>query len=777
MKERIKKIISEMTLEEKAALCSGKNFWYLKGLKRLEIPSVMVTDGPHGLRKQAGSSDHLGINESVAATCFPPAVAAASSWNLELLKKEGEAIGEEAAAEEVAVVLGPGVNMKRSPLCGRNFEYFSEDPFLAGEMSAAWVKGVQSRGIGTSLKHFAANNQEKARLVGNSVVDERALREIYLSAFEKTVKQAQPWTLMCSYNRINNVYSCENKWLLSDVLRDEWGFEGLVMTDWGAMNDRVKALEAGLELEMPGPDAYNDRKIAEAVRNGALEESVLDQAVERLLTLIFKASEVEKKDYNKQAHHALARQIAAQSCVLLKNEGMLPLDRQKNYAVVGAFAKHPRYQGAGSSRINPHSVDVPLDELSRLGIHCTYVPGYGMEDDAVQEMLLQEAKRVAQEADGVIVFAGLPASYESEGFDRTHLNMPESHNALIEAVSQVNSHVTVVLMCGSAVLMPWRDKVESILLAYLGGEAAGGACADVLGGRVNPAGRLAETFPLRMEDVPCFDTFATDAVDVEYRESIFIGYRYYDWAKKEVAYPFGYGLSYTTFSYDALEVEWDIQKGCGRAVVTVTNTGAFDGDEVVQIYVGKEESLIMRAPRELKGFSRVSLKAGETKTVSIPLDERSFSYFDTQEHAWRVEEGDYRIYAGASSRDLRLVSELTLCGKRPSCAPGYRMEEVHRDGRFAADQRQFAKLFGGSLPLTDCGKRTVNTRLGDVLADERGRQIFGGIIEAYCSAYQGEDEMSKMMQAMVMDMPLRGLALLGGADYAQLEKLLEEWNA
>lgn len=768
MKEKIKAFISEMTLEEKASLCSGKDFWYLKGIKRLGIPEIMVTDGPHGLRKQSGEADHLGINKSVKATCFPPAVTSGSGWDRENLYEMGKAIGEECIQEEVAVILGPGTNIKRSPLCGRNFEYFSEDPFLAGEMAAAWVNGVQSLGVGTSLKHFAANNQEKARLVSNSVIDERALREIYLSAFETVVKQAQPWTLMCSYNRINGVYSCENQWLLTRVLRDEWGFEGMVMTDWGAMNERVKALEAGLELEMPNSGVYNDRKIVEAVREGIIKEAVLDRAVERILMVILKSEEAKKKKYDQVKHHELAQKIAAESTVLLKNDGMLPLHKEASYAIIGAFAKTPRYQGAGSSKIIPHSIDGALEALMKMGMNCEYAPGYELNTEAVNQELIDEAAACAAQKDGVIVFAGLPDAYESEGFDRSHLHMPESHNALIEALIKVNRHVTVVLQCGSAVLMPWRDQVESIVLSYLGGEAAGSACAKVLTGEVNPSGRLAETFPISLEDTPCYDNFAKEGKDVEYRESIFVGYRYYDWAGKEVLYPFGYGLSYTEFTYEGMEVQWENAAGKGRVNVTITNSGDRAGSEVVQLYIGKEDSGVMRAPKELKGFYKVFLKPGESRTVELLLNKRSFSYYDIRESDWVMEDGDYQIYAAASSRDIRLKQNLNVKGKVVKRQPEYTVSQVMRNGKFAGTEVQFEKLFKSTLPLTPKSDIiTMNSTVQEALESESGRKSFGELVDESSKAFAGD-------RSMIMDMPLRGLTMFAGASIEEIERKIKE---
>ncbi len=761
MEEAIKKIIDHMTLEEKASLCSGKNFWKLKGIGRLGIPSIMVTDGPHGLRKQAGDADHLGLNVSVPATCFPTAVTSASSWDVGILYEMGEAIGEECVQEQVAVVLGPGVNMKRSPLCGRNFEYFSEDPFQAGEMAAAWVSGVQSKGIGTSLKHFAANNQEKARLVSNSIIDERALREIYLTAFEKTVKQAKPWTLMCSYNRINGEYSCENQWLLNTVLRKEWGFEGIVMTDWGAMNDRVKALKAGLELEMPGPSQYNDKQIVKAVRNKRLSVKVLDSAADRLITMALNAHKVQAKSYDAEAHHQIARKIASDSSVLLKNQGALPLSKGQSYGIIGAFAKTPRYQGAGSSKINPYRVDNILDALKEQKISYEYAPGYSLENDSIDPDLIQQAVDLAQSKERVVIFAGLPDSYESEGYDRNHLNMPESHNALIEAVAEVNENVTVVLFCGSPVLMPWRNRVKGILLSYLGGEAVGSGCVEVLFGDVNPSGHLAETFPLSLEDTPCYDNFGTDSLDVEYRESIFIGYRHYDRAGIEVAYPFGHGLSYTNFEYSDMKILWDQERKEGAVRLSVKNTGLIKGKEVVQLYIGKKDSAIVRAPKELRAFQKVSLNPGETKEVELKLDARSFSFYDVSIHDWAIEDGEYEIYAAASSRDIRLEGKLQV--------KGIVIRKVKE-----ASEIDFETLFKGKLPFIAKDKTiTVNTRVGDVLKSEKGKEFFGPLIDGYKSHFSSDDDAGRMMLSMLYDMPLRGLCMSGIISRGELERMVK----
>ena len=557
MKDIIK-LISQMTLEEKASLCSGLDFWHLKGIERLGIPSIMVTDGPHGLRKQAGSSDHVGLNDSVPATCFPTASALAASWNWELVYEVGQALGEECREEKVGVILGPGANIKRSPLCGRNFEYFSEDPYLTSEMAKSHINGVQSQGIGTSLKHYAVNNQEYRRMTIDAIVDERALREIYLTGYEIAVKEAQPWTVMCAYNKVDGIYCAENETLMTDILKEEWGHQGLVVTDWGAMNDRVAGLKAGIELEMPGAPNGNDALIVAAVQSGQLEEAVLDGAVERILTLIFQVEETHSEDftYDRQIHHDLARRVAGEGVVLLKNDAaILPLQENAKIALIGQFAKKPRYQGAGSSLMNPTQLDNLHDELTKLigAENLEYAPGYTERGDHPDEALIQEAVEAAQSADVVVICAGLTDYHEVEGLDREHMKMPAGHDALIQRLTQVHEKIIVVLSNGSPVEMPWVDDVCAILEGYLGGQAGAGAIAEILVGCVNPSGKLAETFPVKLEDNPSYHYFPIGPSIVEYRESIYVGYRYYDTVQQDVLFPFGHGLSYTTFEYRDLQ--------------------------------------------------------------------------------------------------------------------------------------------------------------------------------------------------------------------------------
>jgi len=670
-------ILSKMTLEQKADLCSGIDFWHTAAVEELGLPSIMVSDGPHGLRKQEEKVDHLGVAESIKAICFPTASAMACSFDRELLHTVGSALGEECVAEDVAVLLGPGINMKRSPLCGRNFEYYSEDPYLAGELGAAFVKGVQSHNVGTSLKHFAANNQEWRRLSVSSETDERTLREIYLTAFEKVTKEAQPWTIMCSYNRINGVYSCENKWLLNDVLREEWGFEGLVMTDWGAMNQRVPALKAGLDLEMPDSHGERDRQIVEAVNDGTLEEAVLDQAVRRILNLVNKYISKRPESalpYNKETHHSLAQKTAAESAVLLKNDGILPLHSEQKIALIGKFAKTPRIQGGGSSHINCSKITSALETFKTLeNYDITYAQGYLTEEDKIEENLLQEAVEAAKNADIAVIFAGLPDAFESEGYDRTHLNMPNCQNHLIDRICEVQKNVVIVLHNGSPIGMPWLNKVNAVLEMYLAGQASGAAAVDLLTGRTNPSGKLAETFPCRLEDNPSFLNFPGNRSKVFYSEGIFIGYRYYDKRKMDVLFPFGYGLSYTTFEYSNLKLEINgktpepaaaLDTDTITVSVDVTNTGNVSGKEIVQLYVKNFIGIENRPEKELKDFAKVSLQPNETKTISFTLNYRSFAYYNETAKDWFVESGLYHILIGASSRDIRLNTPIQIAGTK-----------------------------------------------------------------------------------------------------------------
>jgi beta-glucosidase len=656
MKEtKIKEIISQLTLEEKAGLCSGRDNWFTKGVERLGIPAIRMSDGPHGLRTQSGEMNGFASN-SIPAVCFPSACAMASSFDRELLQREGEILGSECQASDVQVILGPGVNIKRSPLCGRNFEYYSEDPLIATEMATAFIQGVQSQGVGTSLKHFLANNQEHRRMTNSSEVDERTLREIYLAAFEGAVKNAQPWTVMASYNKINGTFSTENSDYLQEILRKEWGFKGLVVSDWGATHNRVAAVAAGTDLTMPA-EIETDIELIKAVENGTLDESVLDIACENILMMTFMGVENSKPntEFDYEGGHEFAREAAGQSMVLLKNEdSILPLKRSGKIAFIGKFASEPRYQGSGSSYINSFKVTSSLDAAADAGITLDYAEGYSIKEDKTDDTLLAEAVATAQNADVAVIFAGLTEQMESEGFDRKHMNMPTCQNELIEAVCAVQPNTVVVLHNGAPIEMPWVDKPKAILETYLGGQAVGAATVDVLFGDVNPSGRLAESFPKRLEVNPSYLFYFGEGNRVEYNEKVFVGYRYYESKKMETLFPFGYGLSYTTFEYSNLKLNKSEMTDDDTLTVSVdvTNTGRVVGKEVVQLYVAPEKGEIIRPVRELKGFDKISLQPGETKTVTFQLSKRAFAYWNIEAHDWYVESGRHAIQIGKSSHDI-----------------------------------------------------------------------------------------------------------------------------
>ncbi len=702
-----KDLISQMTLKEKASLCSGKDFWHLKSIERLGIPEIMVCDGPHGLRKQNSENKKVGIGNSYPATCFPTAVTTACSWDRDLIYRMGQALAEECLQHDVSVLLGPGVNMKRSPLCGRNFEYFSEDPELAGEMGAAFIAGVQSMGIGTALKHFAGNSQEMKRMTSNSIIDDRALREVYLRAFEKAVKKSQPWMVMNAYNLLNGTYCSENDWLQNKVLRDEWGFEGAVVSDWGAVNDRVAGLNGGNDLEMPSSGGINDAKIVEAVKCGVIDEDTLDERVDKLVDIILKGAANRRPGYkfDVKAHNLLSRQIAEQSMVLLKNEdNILPLKRAEGeyVAVIGAFADKPRYQGEGSSVINPTMIDSGRRAFNNSPIDVKFADGYDRSGKRKNEdAYITEACNLAKNASKAVVFIGLTDDYESEGFDRTTMKLPDGHNRLVEAVSRVNENVIVVLQGGSPVEMPWADDVKAILNAYLGGQSVAPAIVDVLTGKANPCGKLAETYPICLKDTPTSFRYPDSKEDVQYRESIFIGYRYYDKVERNVRFPFGFGLSYTSFEYSDIRLrKKNLTKGESTKVTfTIKNTGDVAGAEIAQVYVGKPESRVFRAPKELKGFVKVYLEPGEEKKVSVELDDRAFAFWNTATDGWCVESGEYNILVGASSRDIRLEAAVKMKSEDDATIVDLRESAgVYFDGDPArAREDDFKVIYGGEF--------------------------------------------------------------------------------
>ncbi|MCM1388315.1 MAG: glycoside hydrolase family 3 C-terminal domain-containing protein [Bacillus sp. (in: Bacteria)] len=752
--EKIKELVKKMTLQEKASMCSGADFWHTEAVQRLGIPASMVSDGPHGLRKQDQEADHLGVNESIKAVCFPAGCGTAASFNRELLVQMGETIGNECQAEGVSVILGPAVNIKRSPLCGRNFEYYSEDPLVATEMAGALIQGVQSKNVGTSIKHFLANNQETRRMSSDSRVDERTLHEIYLAAFEGAVKKQKPWTVMCSYNKINGVYAAENHKYLTETLRDEWGFDGYVMSDWGAVNNRVEDLKAGLDLEMPTSLGANDKLIVGAVQGGALKESVLDTAVERILNIVFRYEENRDKNavWDKDKDHEMARKVAEETIVLLKNDNVLPLNEKDDIAFIGKYAAKPRYQGGGSSHINSHKVTSAMDAVSGMS-NIVYAQGYRDDVDETDEKLLAEAVEAAKKAKTAVIFAGLPDAFESEGFDRKHMSMPNCQNELIEKVAAVQPNTVVVLHNGSPVEMPWIDKVKGVVEAYLGGQAVGGAVCDILFGKVNPSAKLPETFPLKLEDNPSYLSYFGEGDMVEYREGIFVGYRYYDKKKMDVLFPFGYGLSYTTFEYSDLKVDKEKMQDTDTMTVSVNvkNTGSMTGKEVVQLYVADKESTVIRPVKELRDFAKVELAPGETKTVTFTLDKRAFAYYSVKIHDWHVETGEFEILIGKSSRDIVLSKTVTV-------------ESTVK------------------LPFF----YTTDTTMGDVLKDPRAKEIakplmnkamFGGE-ESESGTAASEAISNEMEMAMVEYMPLRGpVSFQGGVSMADVQEIVDKLNA
>ena len=749
-------LLKELTLEEKCALLSGAETFKTRGMPQHGIPQIWLSDGPHGLRKQAGESDHLGLNPSVPATCFPTASAVANSWDTALGEEIGAALGEEAAAQEVSVLLGPGLNMKRNPLCGRSFEYFSEDPYLAGKLAAGYIRGIQSKGVAACPKHFAVNSQETRRMASDSLVDERTLREIYLTGFEIAVKEGHPRSIMSSYNLVNGTYANENKHLLMEILRDEWGFDGAVITDWGGSNDHALGVKNGSTLEMPAPGGDSVRELLAAVESGKIAESDIDARLSELLPLVFDtkaALDAAPRAFDAAAHHALARRAAAESLVLLKNEGaLLPLAAGTKVAVIGDFAKNPRYQGAGSSMVNSTQVDVLLDKLidSELNV-IGYQQGFdrhGKPDAALQK----SACELAAQANAVILCMGLDEIAESEGLDRSNLRLAQNQVDLLQAVAAVNPKIVVVLYSGSVVETPWLDNCQALLYAALGGQAGAGAVADALIGKVNPCGKLAETWPLTYADVPSAADFATRRKTVAYREGLYIGYRYFTTAEKAVRFPFGYGMSYTTFAYSDMAAD---EQGVS---LTVTNTGSVAGTEIVQLYVAKKNSEIFRPARELKGFARVTLAPGEKQRITLTLDDKAFRFWNVKANCWEIEGGEYELLVGASVEDIRLCEKITVHGT----ATVHPYEDKGLDCYYTGDvlrvsDADFEKLLGHPLPK---GKTKIdrNLTLGEL---NHARSPLGWLVWLVltilldASYKRGKPDLNILFQ---YNMPLRALA-------------------
>ncbi|MBR6159481.1 MAG: glycoside hydrolase family 3 C-terminal domain-containing protein [Lachnospiraceae bacterium] len=757
MDPKIRSLIKKMTLEEKVSLCSGSDYWHTQEIERLGIPSVMVSDGPAGLRKQDPETQNGDFNNSIKAVCFPAAVNLAASFDTDIAANVGETMGDECRAENVAVILGPGTNIKRSPLCGRNFEYYSEDPYLSGKIAAAFIRGVQSRDVGTSLKHFCANNQEYRRNSYDSRVDERTLREIYLKSFEIAIKESQPWTVMCSYNLVNGVQMSENKRILTDILRNEWGFKGLVMSDWGAVRDRVRGVAAGLDLEMPSTMGAYDQFVIDAVKDGELDEADLDTCVGRVLELVYKAVEDHDEEitWNKDEHHLLARDIAGECIVLLKNEGkILPIKKDEYVLFVGGFARKPRFQGGGSSHVNCTNIDSVLFAM-QWNSKLVYEEGFSSQSDERDEQKFARAVKAAKNADKVVIFAGLPDSYESEGYDRTHMDLPKVQNDLIDAISAENEHVIVVLQNGSPVSMPWADKAEGIVETYLSGEGVGVATARVLYGKTNPSGRLPETFPLRVEDCSSYIDFSGDCEEIEYREGIFVGYRYFTKKKIPVRFPFGYGLSYSTFTYGRMTCDTESMKDDETVEVTidVINESEIPGKEVVQLYVEADipDTKIRRAVRELKGFKKIYLEPHEKKTVSFILDKSAFAYYDTTISDWYVESGDYRIEICKNADEVISYMTVNVSPKKPI--------------KVIYDENSIYK---------------------DIMDDPAARKIAAPFFEKYSKMFLGSETRGESateafgsdMSVYLRDTTLRSVVNLsmGKMTYGEMRELIEKLN-
>ncbi len=757
-----------MSVKRRVALTSGRDMWNLKSVEEMGLDPVTITDGPHGLRKTDPRSGNILLG--LPATCFPTASGLAASWDPHLLQEVGSAIGREARAQGVAVVLGPGANIKRHPLCGRNFEYFSEDPLLTGVMAGALITGIQSTGVGTSLKHFAVNNQETMRMVVDAIVDERTLREIYLAGFERAIKSAAPTTVMCAYNKLNGIYGSENHWLLTEVLRNEWGFDGLVMTDWGATNDRAAGITAGLDLEMPGSKGMNDPSVLDTISAGRLGEQTLDEAVERVIRVIAAGNEAladpEPCDYDQ--HHGLARRAAAESAVLLTNNGVLPLDRTQDVAIIGGFAMDPRYQGAGSSLVTPTRLDSALDAAKALvedAGSVSFSQGYVATSDDIRPDLIASAVEVARAAQVAVVFAGLPPSYESEAYDRSHLRLPQQHIDLISKVAEANPNTVVVLSNGAPVVMPWIDKPAAILEAYLGGQAGGSGIVDVLFGEVTPGGKLAETFPMRQSDVGSDPWFPGVGRQVQYREGVYVGYRWFDSAGLDVAFPFGHGLSYTTFDYSNVAVTADSANADDEVRITVrvdvTNTGERVGSEVVQLYVRPPDGPIERPDRELKAFEKVHLDPGASHTVVLHLDSRCFAHFDTATNEWQIEGGTYELLVGSSSRDIRCTTHCEIQSSFVPASQGDGESIGSPTTESVADESRFVAALGHPIPRPHPVRPfTRNSTLGEAsavlpgvlltkLAQKTVRVQFGDSLD---------ENLTSIIEHALTEAPLRVLA-------------------
>lgn len=709
MSSKIKSLIKQMTLKEKASLLSGEDFWSSRAIQRLNIPAMAFADGPHGLRKQASEGDHLGLVEGVPATCFPTSATIANSWDVKICENIGQALGREASYNDVNIILGPGLNIKRSPLCGRNFEYFSEDPYLSGKLAAAYTRGIQSQGVGACLKHFAANNQEFLRMTNDSIVDNRSLHEIYLTGFEIAVKEGSPKAVMSSYNKINGVYAHENSYLLTDILVDAWGFNGIVVSDWGGSNDAVSSVKAGANIEMPSTGKDSIHQLVDAVEKGVLEEKIIDDRVEEFLGVLFDTTINGKSDVDFDAHHKLAQKAAEASIVLLKNENILPLDQHSKVAIIGDFAKTPRYQGAGSSMVNPYRLDHTLEFVGQSEMNVVgYTEGFE-RNGGISGSKLDEAIELAKKAEITILYIGLNEVDEVEGHDRLHMKLPDNQIKLIEEISRVNTKIVAVISSGSVIEMPWSEHCDAILHGYLSGQAGAQAILNILTGKVNPSGKLGESYPICYEDVPNRLYYPGSEKTSEYREGLYVGYRYYDKVKKDVLFPFGFGLSYTTFKYSDLFIASDHVK------CKIANTGKIAGSEVVQMYIGKSQDRIHRPHKELKGFVKVHLQPGEVTEIEIPFDAYTFRYFDSAEEEFRVEDGIYNVFIASSSRHIELKGLTEIEGTAPQMDDRESLEKYFEGKICDISLNEFENLYGKSVPNSKWDK-TIPLELNDSLA-------------------------------------------------------------
>lgn len=748
-------IIKKITLEEKASLCVGADYWNSKEIKRLSIPNITMSDGPNGLRVQKENADNLGINESKIATCFPSGATLANSWDKNLAYEFGKALGEEAKKEGVNIVLGPAINIKRSPLCGRNFEYFSEDPYLTGVIGAEYVKGLQSQEVGACVKHFAVNNQENRRRTINAVIDERTLREIYLKAFEIIVKEAQPWAIMSAYNKVNGEYCTENKHLLEEILRKEWKYEGIVISDWGAENNRVKSIKVGQELEMPGGRGNGIQEIIKAVDTGEIQENELDEIIDRILSIAVKKNKISVGgEYNQDKHHKIAQMIAEESIVLLKNDdGILPLKNEK-IAVIGDMAKFPRYQGAGSSTINPYRIENAIDNFKENNVQFEYAKGYGRIESEEDAILQKEAIEIAKRNEKVVMYVGLTENFESEGMDRTTLEIPSNQNKLIEEICKVNKNVIIVLSNGAPVAMPWKNNVRAIITGYLGGEAGARAMVNCLIGKVNPSGKLAETYPIKIEDTPCYKNYPGTELTVEYQESIYVGYRYYDKNNVKVLFPFGFGLSYTKFDYSELKIEQ--QNEILKVSFKVKNTGRIKGKEIAQIYISQKSPIIFKAQKELKGFEKIELNPNEEKTINVELNKTAFEYYNVENKKWSIEEGKYNILIGKSSDEIVLKKEIKIKSEDTNIKTKY--ADAYYNGNIQdVNDEDFEQLLGYKIPERHLSldKITEENTLEQIKCTKVGKTIFENQIKKM-NKFLSEQNVNKATKVMMdMQKPLK----------------------